>query len=101
MAVGKAYGRADGVGIKAEPMEHETPLEQAQRHVAEGEERVAHQERIVADLSEHGAREEIIGNSIKMLGELRRMLVLAHEHVQFLLRNQGSRGRNSGHSGAG
>jgi len=59
----------------------EGPLEQASRHVAEAEDRVAKQEALVARLLESGRHDELAADARKVLGTLKQTLALARDHL--------------------
>jgi hypothetical protein len=59
---------------------NESPLEQARRHVAEGESRVAAQERLLADLSRDG---HDTTTAVELLATLRQSLAEMREHLTY------------------
>jgi hypothetical protein len=56
-------------------------LEQARRHVAEGEDRVAKQEALVARLLEDGRHDALAAEARKVLETLKQTLALARDHL--------------------
>jgi hypothetical protein len=70
----------------------ETPLEMAERHVREGQARVARQEQLVSDLA-RGRRpctEQQWDQARTALNELRHTLDIALDHLEFERRKTGA-----------
>lgn len=65
---------------------HETPLEMAQRHVAEGEARVMHQVALIAKLAQQG-HDTVEAETL--LGTMRDTLRLMYEHLAHELAHAG------------
>ena len=59
----------------------ETPLEQTQRHVTEGEERMAKQEALIERLKQGGEESKMVPAAQELLGQMHEFQKLGTEHL--------------------
>ncbi len=76
-----------------EPVEN--PLEQVQRHIVEGEQRIAKQEALIKELERDG-HENMLPAAREFLAQMRAIQQQSREHLQREEREAGAGGRPAG-----